>query len=534
MALAMLLCGAAGVEARSPARPVPLLEGLGSHSLAITTRSAEAQRYFDQGLMLAWGFHFAAAERSFREAARHDPGCAMCRWGIAYALGPSINHDPTPRQVEAARAALAEAVSLAPEAGARERGLIEALAHRFGARGEVDEASYLRSMRPLARRHPGDADVLTLLADAQMAPRGRDYWRKDGRAQPWTRAILDTLDKALRADPDHPGAHHLRIHALEASPHPRRALDSAERLPGLAPGLGHLVHMPAHVYFRLGRHADVIQINERAIEADRRLHEALGGDPAYAAGYAAHNHHFLWAASMMSGRHDKAMAAARSLARNAGSQSGTPSGTSQHFAVLALYTQVRFGRWDEVLRAPRPEPSTAYTQGVWHFARAIALARSGRNAQAKKELEELSRAQKQAVHEAGTFKNVNALWSLLAIARRIAQAEVAAASGDAERAIVQARSAVALETALDADEPPAWPLPARHVLGALLLEQGRVAEAQRIYEQDLRVHPDNGWALAGLAASLRQSGRTAQADEATRRFERAWADADARIEGSRQ
>ena len=528
---------APAAQAISASRAMPLVEGLGSHSMPITTREPQAQRYFDQGLVLAWGFHFAAAERSFRRAAELDPQCAMCRWGIALALGPSINHDPTPRQVEAARAASREAVALADGASARERGLIEAQARRYPAgREDADDEAYAHAMRALARRHPRDADVLTLAADALMSPHGRDYWRRDGRPQEWTRMILETLDRAVRVAPGHPGAHHFRIHVLEDSPHPQRALDSADRLPALVPGLGHLVHMPTHVYFRLGRYADAATANERAIAADRALLEAIGHDPAYVAGYALHNHHFLWTAAMMSGRLEKAAASAAVLARHAESVPPgirTPGGTLQLFASLPLLTQVRFGQWERILREPQPRPATAFTQGIHHYARAMALARTGRAAEAGRELDELATAQELAAREGETLKNANALWSLLAIARRIAEAEAAQAAGDPVLAIERARAAVALEDTLEADEPPAWVLPARHFLGALLLEQGRAGEARRAYEQDLRIHPANGWALAGLAASLRSAKLAARAAEASRRFEQAWSGADLPIAGSR-
>jgi tetratricopeptide (TPR) repeat protein len=348
--------------------------------------------------------------------------------------------------------------------------------------------------------------------------------------------ILDTLDKAVRIAPGHPGAHHFRIHVLEDSPQPQRALDSAERLPALVPGLGHLVHMPTHVYFRLGRYADAATANERAIAADRALLEALGHDPAYVAGYALHNHHFLWTAAMMSGRVEKAAASAAVLARHAESVPAgirTPGGTLQVFASLPLLTQVRFGQWERILREPRPRPATAYTRGMRHFARAMAMARTGRAAEAAREIDEIAIAQELAAREAAMLKNTNALWSLLAIARRIAEAEAAQAAGDPARAIELAQAAVALESALEADEPPAWALPARHFLGALLLEQGRAGEARRVYEEDLRAHPANGWALAGLAASLRGAGLEARAADASRRFEKAWSGADVPITGSR-
>lgn len=520
------------------AAEVPILEGLATYRFPVTTRVRDAQRLFDQGIVLAWGFHFAAAERSFREAARLDPQCAMCRWGIAYALGPSINHDPTPAQVAQAHRAVAEARALAPRASARERDLVAALAARYrdGPGGpRLDEDAYAGAMADAARRNPHDADLLTLHADALMTPRGREFWRRDGKPHPWTPAILAILERALRASPGHPGAHHLYVHALEDSPHPARALRSAEKLPAIAPGIGHLVHMPAHVYFHVGRYADAADANRRAIEADRRLREAFGEDPAYEAGYALHNHHFLYAAAMMSGQAARAREAALELARHAEAAATAPSppGLLQQFAVLGLLAQVRFGRWEEILEAARPRPATPYTEGAWRFARALAFTRTGRRPEAADEMSHLAEAQRAAAASGASLKNANALSTLLGIARHIAEAEAAAAAGDPSSALEEARRAVALERSLQPDEPPAWPLPARHTLGALLLEAGRPAEAERVYLDDLRAHPANGWALAGLAASLERAGRKAAAASAWTRFRRAWSRADTPIERSR-
>ncbi len=516
----------------------PLLEALGTYRMRISTAEPRAQRYFDQGKLLTWGFHFAAAQRSFREAARLDAGCAMCYWGMAYALGPSINHDPTPQQVDAARAAIEQAMALRASASPRERGLIEALARRYlpaTLSSDARDAAYARAMAALARRHPRDADVLTLHADALMSPHGRDYWRRDGRPQPWTPPILDVLRRAIRAGPDHAGALHFHIHALEDSPHPGRALASAERLPALAPGVGHLLHMPAHVLFKLGRYAEAVEANRRAIEADAALLEAFGADAAYVAGYALHNHHYLWTASLLSGGLDTAAAAAATLARHAGSvpPDAPRTGALQHFAALPLLTQVRFGQWEEILRSPVPQPATEYTEGMHRFARAMAFARTSRPVEARVELEALREAERRVELAATELKNTNALSKLLAIALHLAEAEAAAAAGDGRRAIANAESAVALEDSLDPDEPPAWPLPARHSLGALLLEAGRHAEAQRVYRDDLRIHPANGWALAGLAQSLRRAGAVAAAARERERYERAWSRADVRIPGSR-
>lgn len=509
-----------------------LLEGMGGYRFGITTAAPLAQRFFDQGLVLAWGFNFAEAARSFLEAARLDPDCAMCWWGAAYALGPSINHDMNAASAAAAYRHVRRAGEVSRQATAKERALIQALGKRYGAGRPSDraklDAAYAGALRDVAQRFPVDADVLTLLADALMIPRGRDYWRKSGLPRTWTPEILKLLERALELAPDHPGANHLYVHVLEDSPYPERARASATRLQTLAPGVAHLVHMPAHVLLRLGDYAGASLANQNAIAADRAYLAAGSADPGYVAGYVEHNRHFLWYASIMSGNSSAALAAASELMRYAESiaSGGSATGTQQHFVVLPLYTMARFGRWEAILATPRPALATAYTDGVWHYARGMAYLRTGRPDRAREALRGVNAHLGSAKRGAAELKNINPLSKLLGIPARLLRAEIAAAAGDFSGAHAQGRAAVRIESELAADEPPAWHMPARHTLGALLLEAGRATEAERIYREDLKVNPDNGWSLAGLAESLARQGLAAAAAEARSRFDRAWANAD--------
>jgi predicted Zn-dependent protease len=321
---------------------------------------------------------------------------------------------------------------------------------------------------------------------------------------------------------------------LEDSPAPERARESARRLQTIAPGVGHLAHMPAHVLLRLGDYTGTMQANRNAIAADLALVRSAGADPRYVAGYVVHNHHFLWYAALMAGDSAAAAAAAAELAAYVGSADGASSaaGTRRHFLALPLYTLARFGRWEAILVAPRPVPTSAYTDGVWHYARGLAYLRAGQRDRASVELRQLQGRQR-AARRIRPRSRRNPLATLLAIPAHLLQAELSAAQGDLERARKHGRAAAMIESGLEPDEPPAWHMPARHTLGALLLEAGRAAEAERVYREDLKVHPENGWGLAGLAESLARQGRTAEAAETRARLERAWRGADVKLSGSR-
>jgi tetratricopeptide (TPR) repeat protein len=509
-----------------------LLEGVGVHHHPVSTRSALAQRYFDQGLVLAWAFNMGESERSFREAARRDPQCAMCYWGIALALGPTINSDMDARAQREAYQALATAQSLGQRASEPERAYIAALAARYAPRpledrGELDRR-YARAMGALVQRYPDDTDAAVLYADALMNLHPWDYWGRDGKPRPWTPEIVDILERVLARAPDHPGANHFYIHAMEASPHPEKALPSAERVLSLAPGAGHLVHMAAHIYLRVGRYHDVSVANEKAIEADLAYLRRVKADPAYVVGYVAHNYHFLWFSLTMEGRGKEAKAVASKLAGQVDrSRLRRPRyAILQQFRALPHFTAVRFGCWREILAMPRPAQDISYEIGVWHYARGVAELRLGRAENARRELRQLEQASSRPDLGRYRLKGINPLATNLKISAHLLRGEIALAAGDRAKAVDQFRQATVLEDGLEEDEPPAWPMPTRYYLGAALLAAGDAAAAERMYRQDLRRYPDNGWSLAGLAESLRQQGKLDAAREAGDRFRNAWSRAD--------
>jgi tetratricopeptide (TPR) repeat protein len=533
-----IVCLATGPGALPFTGPARLLSGMGSYRMPIATRVPQAQRFFDQGLVLAWAFNFAEAARSFREAARLDPQCATCLWGVAYALGPSINHDMDEAAASAAYEAVSRAQLLAHNAPPRERALIGALATRYAANPKAPRDPldwvYADAMRTLVAQYPDDADVLTLAAEAAMDLHPHDYWKPDGKPQPWTPGIVEMLERALAKAPLHPGANHYLIHVLEYSPTPGRGLAAAERLATIAPNAGHLVHMPAHLYLRLGRYHDAVQANRAAIMADAAYLKEAGADPAYASGYLLHNYHFLWSSALMAGERDVALEAARALAdgSRADAASGPRTATAQHFVALPLYTQVRFEEWPEILAAPRPVPATPYTLAAWHYARGIAYARTGDVRRARAEAVALDLEARKPGLQKLAFKNTNPLSAYVAIAAAHLRSEIAGAAGDRKAAVRYAREAFALEAKLEIDEPPAWHQPQRHALGTALLDAGRPAEAEAVYRADLGEHPENGWALAGLAVSLRAQGRTDEARAVDARLARAWAHADGKSAAS--
>lgn len=553
LAAALLLAVPPAAQARAP-----LLEGLGSHTHPVTTSVPLAQRYFDQGLLLYWGFDYGEARRSFGEAARLDPQCAMCEWGVALALGPNVNSAMGEAAEAEARRHAGRALALAAGATRRERAYIDALAVRYGvdaplpapasggtvtlpppelcttprrqATGgrETLDRRYADAMGALARRFPEDLDAAVLWAEALMVLSPWDYWTPGGAPRPDTPAILDALEGVLRQAPDHPGANHFYIHALEESPHPGRALAAADRLGALVPVASHLVHMPAHIYMRVGRYHDATLANERANAADRWYAAQLRAQGAAPLARVAHHDHFLWASAGMEGRGAVAIAAAERLAAAAASadQPFGAAGSNEYFRALALLARVRFERWSEILAAPRPPAASAYPVGVWHFARGVALARTGKAASAQAELAALRRAAADPELGALYLKGIDSLADFLAIAVKELEGEVALAQQRYAAAVDALRAAVALEDALEDNEPPPWAAPVRHRLGAALLAAGRPADAERVFRADLERNPENGWALAGLAASLARQGRGEEAAAARERQGVAWRHAD--------
>jgi tetratricopeptide (TPR) repeat protein len=504
---------------------------MGNHRMPDAAPSALARRYFAQGMVLVWGFNPAEAARSFAGAIAASASCAACHWGLAWALGPTINADMAPGDSARVAAALHRSQALAHLAAPRFRDLIAALATRHPGPGvnEIDEEAYADHMRQLAAKYPRDADIAVLAAESRLNLHPYDWWLPDGQAQPWTGEIVALLARALKLDPGHPGANHYWVHLFELSATPERAMAQADRLRTLVPGSGHLLHMPAHIDMRTGRYAQASAANQRSIEADERYLAQVDAQGAYRVGYVAHNHHFLWASAAMQGRSKTAIAATQAAWPAAcGPRPGDlGSGALQHYAVLPLHALVRFGRWQELLNQTRPpDGKSAYLLAMWHYARGTAWARTGRPRDARAALQALHSAAAEPELLTTKVKNVNPAADLVRIAVLTLRADLAALEGRQGEAVALLQQAVAAEDALAHDEPHLWLAPTRHALGAALLDAGQAAEAERVFRQDLRHYPENGWSLLGLAQAVHRQGRRHDAQAVEARFQTAWRQAD--------
>ena len=522
--------------AREAGELTPPFGNLGSHSMPISTGSALAQKYFDEGLNLVYGFNHAEAIRSFEDAIALDPSCAMCHWGIALALGPNINAPMDPSTNSAAIAAVERANELAPAASAAEQAFIKALATRYSADPAADRTDldhqYARAMRELAALYPEDHDALTLFAEALMDLSPWNYWTSDGKATEYTPEIVRTLESVLALNPNHPGSNHYYIHAVEASQTPSRALPSANRLETLVPGAGHLTHMPSHVYWRVGQYADAARVNETAIQVDEATlrRGVRGADQGthsfYALAYYPHNVHFLFAASHMQGRSEMALTSARKLVGAIPEPAYRAVPALEDFRPMPLFALVRFGKWSEILDEPRPDEDLQYTIGIWHWARGLALLRQGELEAAERELTHVAaRAQSDAMREQSLASFPKAA-TLLEIAAHVLSGEIDRARGNTDAAVEKFEAAVAIQDSLAYIEPPAWFYPVRHNLGAALLDAGRAIKAEAVYREDLRQYPNNGWSLLGLALSLEAQGKEAEAATVRATFGEVWQDAD--------
>lgn len=522
-------------DAESPAAAPPLFDGLGTHGRPVTTKSPEVQKFFNQGLAFLYAFNHDEAIRSFEEAARLDPSCAMAWWGVAYANGPHINNPVVPEpRAKAAWAALAKAKAVAESATGIEKDLIGALAKRYAKeqpedRQPLDEA-YAAAMREVWKKHPTDADVGALFAESLMDLRPWDLWTLDYQPQPGTEEVIATLEAALTQNPQHPLALHLYIHAIEASPQPEKAAAPADRLRDLMPGLGHLVHMPSHIDVRLGAWQKAMIANEKAIAADANYQKKSPRQDFYQV-YMAHNRHMLAYACMQRGQSAKALKAIHEMAAAV-----PPEWVKENAAVVDGFTAmplevlVRFGKWDEVLAAPEPPEFLPIARAMRHCARGIAYAAKGDVAAAKKEQSAFAAAKAKVPQEA-VFSN-NKGHDLLGVAEKLLAGEILYREGKVEESIASLKEAIAREDQLRYAEPPDWLRPVRHTLGAVLVSEGRVEEAEKVYLEDLAKYPHNGWSLYGLARSLELCGKEREAAAAMARFQEAWADADFELTSS--
>ena len=522
-----------GQEARAPMgqEQVPLYDDLGDHHYDITTDVADAQRYFDQGLRLYYAFNHQEAIRAFGEAQRLDPDCAMCYWGEALAWGPNINLPMDSAAGVAAYAAVQKALELKDEASERERAFIEALAPCYAESPPADRAAldsaYSRGMKEVAETYPNDVEAAVLYAESEMDLRPWDYWKPDAMPYPGIGEALATLTSVIERNPDHPGACHFYIHAVEKV-YPERAVDCAERLVGLMPGAGHLVHMPGHIYIRVGRYMDAIRMNEHAVHADETyIQDQNPQMGVYTAGYYPHNYDFMAFAATMVGRQTQAVEAARKMSEVVPHEMMTLGQLvfGQHYSMRALQVYVRFGMWDLFFATPAPPENLHHARAIWHYARGRALAATGDVRGAEAELESVRRAAR-SPELADKRLEFNAVPHILSIASHVLAGYVAEARGELDEAVDQLREGARLEDDLYYGEPPEWTVPVREELGYVLLEADRPAEAEEVFRQDLDRFPGNGWSLHGLATALRAQGREAEAAVVQSDLEEAWATAD--------
>jgi tetratricopeptide (TPR) repeat protein len=525
-------------DSTSPSGAIaPRLQNVGKHTFPVTTQSEQAQRFINQGLNLTYGFNHAEAGRAFAEAARLDPNAAMAYWGQALVLGPNINAAMGPEEEPKALAFIHKAQSLKGKVSQRERDYIDALALRFTGKPEdraAADQAYAGAVRILQETYPDDLDAATLYAESVMDLRPWNYWTRDGRPYDQTQDIIKALDRVLAKNPDHPGALHYWIHLWEASNTPERAEAAADRLLPLAPAAGHLVHMPGHIYQRVGRYEDAMKANQMAILADEDYITQCRAQGLYPLGYYPHNVHFLWFAASMAGQSKAAIDAAYKTADAIPAAALKELPILQSFVLVPDYALVRFGKWDEILAAPMPRADTLFTRGVRHYARGMAFIRKKDFGAAQKEIEAVRQTQKDPkLIETPSSMSLNLADSVLRVAVEVLDGEFAAAQGNYDVAIAHLDRAVRYHDNLVYTEPDDWHQPVRHVLGAVLLDAGRPAEAEAVYWEDLRRNPNNGWSLFGLSKALQAQNKPDQAKLIEADFKKAWANADVTLTASR-
>lgn len=513
-----------------------LLPGLGDHHHSVSTKVAEAQKFFDQGLTLLYAFNHDEARRSFARAAELDPTLAMAYWGQAISLGPNYNLDANDTAWKAAYAALQTAMKLAPQAPEPERDYIHALAKRYGPDPKADRKplaiAYKEAMGELAKKYPDDLDAATLYAESAMNLRPWKLWTPDGQPAEGTLEIVATLESVLRRNPDHPGANHYYIHAIEASPHPERGLAAANRLGPLAPAAGHLVHMPSHIYMRVGDYAAAAEANARAAEADEAYIRRRNPTGPYPMMYYPHNLHFLAIAHCFQGRYEDAKQAGERLAKQVGHHvKDMPM--LEGFLVAPIMVEVRFNKWDEILQLPEPDCDRPLTKAARHFARGLAFLAKGETDKGAAERAAFDAALKE-IPEDAPFSDMNRARHIFGIAEKVLDSKLALAAKDRAKAIALLREAVKLEDQLNYGEPPDWFLPVRETLGSTLLLGGDAAEAEKVFRDGLKQYRRSGRCLFGLAMSLKEQGNEYSARLVDQQFRAAWKNTDSprlRLEG---
>jgi tetratricopeptide (TPR) repeat protein len=516
----------------------PKLEGLGDYQFKVTTNSPESQMFFNQGLKLTYAFNHSEALRAFKEAVRLDQNNAMAYWGWALVLGPNLNLPMMPSVAPQAYEAIQKAVKLKHTVSEKERALIEALSMRYAATAVEDRTSldraYAEAMQKIVNRYPDDLDAATLYAASLMNLSPWDYWNLDGSPKENTTTILNTLQSVVDREPRHAGALHYYIHTVEAR-HPKRGEKHADMLGGLMPGAGHLVHMPSHIYMRVGRFEDSYNANKRATEADENYITQCRAQGIYPLNYYPHNIHFMAWSAMVLGRPDDALDAARKIVEKVPNELSSDKNIwalYETFLSQPMFVMVRFGMWDKMLSEPKPETDSRFMIGIWHYGRALAHVHTGHLDEARKELRPLIEA-REAMGQIDHYIGFGSAKVLLTIAEEIVRGEIHYAEGSTLEGLAHLERAVRLEDGLRYNEPPDWYFPVRQFLGAMLLDAGRPNEAEVVYADDLRKNPENGYSLYGLFIALAEQGKNNDATAVKNRFDKTWAKATHKLTSSR-
>lgn len=520
-------------------KKAPIFKGLERFHFPISTKNGEAQTYFDQGLILSFAFNHAEAARSFYEAARLDSNCAMCWWGYAYVLGPNYNAGMEKDHHMRAYVAVQKAKNKSAACTQKERDLIEALTFRYSndttiARAVLD-SNYAVAMRKVYQNHSTDATIASLFAESLLDLHPWDLWHKDGKMQPWTLEIIDVLEKCLKLDPRHVGGNHFYIHATEMSQQAEVALRSADLLRDLVPGSGHLVHMPSHTYIRTGQYHDGVVANQQAVLIDSLYIEACHAQGVYPLAYYPHNYHFIAACATLSGESKAAMKGAFATSDHAHKAllRDPAWATLQHYYSIPWYVEVKLGLWNDIIYSPAPEKDLKYPLVVWHYALGMAMLSENKIDEAKKHLLEMKNIMTDTTISDLTIWGINSVFDLCIIASKTLDGEINAKEHNYSTAIILLEEAMAKEDALNYDEPPDWFFSVRHHLGAVLIDKGKFLEAVKVYEQDLNIYRENGWALKGLMNAYEKMGDIRNFKKTKIRFEKSWKYSDFNITSSR-
>jgi len=520
--------------------PAPLFEGMDILTYPITTNNPEAQKYFNQGLLLAYAFNHAEAARSFYQGMRLDSTCAMCYWGYAFVLGPNYNAGMDPGHYERAYDAIQKASNLAGSCTPKEKALIKAMMLRYTREAPDDrshlDSTFMEAMKVVHQQYPDDVDIASIYAESLMDMHPWDLWERDGTAKSWTPAIIAAIEWAIKINPRHPGGHHYYIHALEASSYPEKALPSAKLFDdGLVSRAGHLVHMPSHIYINTGDYHLGSLANINALKQDSNYVTQCHAQGAYPLAYYPHNYHFLAATATLEGKSEWAFDAANKMAKHVNHQGMLvpEMATLQHYYSIPYFVMVKFGKWHDILKMPAVDTNLIYPAGIRNYARGMAYVGLKDIEKAKVELNALKEVASLDTLKTLTIWEINSLHTVVDIAQKVLEGEILAAEGKTDQSIEMLSQAVELEDQLNYNEPPDWFFSIRHHLGAVLLSAGRPEEAIDVYLDDLDKFPKNGWALSGLKQAYLDSKQTQKAKEAEVKFNEAWAHADVSLTGSR-